>query len=155
MKKNKRLIIIPIIIVILLIIIVVFFINKKEKTVNEYEWKIIDNVDLPEGFYRSKLDKVDKSLRCIDDICIDNVVITFNQSSGEISYDLTNNTKKKIKDAYYFLKLSNDDKLLIYAKKIKKGETYQGKIYFSGKNMYNVNSYKLVKLTDKELKNVK
>ena len=103
MKKNKILIIIPIIIVILLIIIVVCFINKKEKTVNEYEWKIIDNVDLPEGFYRSKLDKVDKSLRCIDDICIDNVVITFNQSSGEISFDLTNNTKKKIKNAYYFL----------------------------------------------------
>ena len=53
------------------------------------------------------------------------------------------------------MKLSNGDKLLIYIKKLKKGKTYNGKIYFNEKNMYNVNNYKLVNLTKKELKNVK
>ena len=143
MKKKKILIIVSIIVIILLLIIGVCFFTKNDKSKNKqtstYKWEIDASTDLPDGFYRSVLDKVDKANRCIDDVCIDNVIITFSKNSGSINYELTNNTKK----------------LLIYVDKLKKNEIYKGKIYFSEKNMYNVNNYKLIKLTKQQIKSVK
>lgn len=155
MKNNKKILIIPIFIVILLIVISIPFFNRNKKTKNEYKWKTIDNVDLPEGLYKSELERPNNDDRCLNDVCIDDVVIVFNQTSGSVNYKLINNSEKKLKDVYYFLKLSNDDKLLIYVSKLNKGKSYQGRIYFNGKNMYNVNSYKLISLTKEELKSVK
>lgn len=155
MKNNKKILIIPIFVVILLIVISIPFFNRNKKTKNEYKWKTIDNVDLPEGLYKSELKRPNNDDRCLNDVCIDDVVIVFNQTSGSVNYKLINNSEKKLKDVYYFLKLSNDDKLLIYVSKLNKGESYQGRIYFNGKNMYNVNSYKLISLTKEELKGVK
>lgn len=155
MKNNKKILIIPIFVVILLIAISIPFFNRNEKTKNEYKWKTIDSVDLPEGLYKSELERPNNDDRCLNDVCVDDVVIVFNQTSGSVNYKLINNSEKKLKDVYYFLKLSNDDKLLIYVSKLNKGESYQGRIYFNGKNMYNVNSYKLISLTKEELKSVK
>lgn len=155
MKNNKKILIIPIFVVILLIAISIPFFNRNEKTKNEYKWKTIDSVDLPEGLYKSKLERPNNDDRCLNDVCVDDVVIVFNQTSGSVNYKLINNSEKKLKDVYYFLKLSNDDKLLIYVSKLNKGESYQGRIFFNGKNMYNVNSYKLISLTKEELKSVK
>lgn len=155
MKNNKKILIIPIFVVILLIAISILFFNRNEKTKNEYKWKTIDSVDLPEGLYKSELERPNNDDRCLNDVCVDDVVIVFNQTSGSVNYKLINNSEKKLKDVYYFLKLSNDDKLLIYVSKLNKGESYQGRIFFNGKNMYNVNSYKLISLTKEELKSVK
>ena len=155
MKNNKKILIIPIFVVILLIAISIPFFNRNEKSKNEYKWKTIDSVDLPEGLYKSELERPNNDDRCLNDVCVDDVVIVFNQTSGSVNYKLINNSEKKLKDVYYFLKLSNDDKLLIYVSKLNKGESYQGRIFFNGKNMYNVNSYKLISLTKEELKSVK
>ena len=158
MKKNNRaIIVISIVIVILLIIVLVCVFNKKsdKETNNTYKWEIKDSGELPEGFYQSIIDDKDDKNHCIDDICVDKIEIKFNNTTGEINYTLTNNSKKTIKKAYYYLKLSNNEKILIYIKKVKRGQTFNGQAYFNDMNMYNVNSYKLVKLTKKELKEVK
>lgn len=158
--KNKKLItiisVIIVVLVLLLIIIITLLPKKSGKKVdNPYKWEFAESVEVPEGYYKAVLDNEEKANKCIDDVCVNSIVIVFNDTLGVVKYELVNNSKKTIRDGYYYLKLSNDERVLVYVKKLKKGETYNGEAYYKDMNMYNVTSYKFVNLTKKELKNVK
>ncbi len=156
MKKNKKLIIILIVVLIVIILILIaHFVNKKaDVSSNDYKWEINKTGVLPSGYSQLELDNESKN-HCVDDVCIKNIEMVFDKDSGVAKYELVNKSKKTIKDTYYYIVLSNDKKLLVYIKRLKKGKSYNGAAYFKDIDMYNVNDYKFVKLTEKELKNVK
>lgn len=156
MKKNKKIIItIIVVVLVILFIIVAHFINKKADGYSEnYKWNINKDGTLPVGYSKLELDE-EKKNHCVDDVCIKKVELVFDKDSGVAKYEIVNKSKKTIKNTYYYMVLSNDKKLLVYVKKLKKGKSYESAAYFKDMDMYTVSDYKLVKLTEKELKNVK
>ena len=151
MNKRRVLIIIIVVLIVILSTSILLNVGKKSKYSDYNNYKIVRKaVDLP-GTYVRQVGNLASS-HCLDDICITNVSIHYTGMSGRIDYTIVNNSKKS-KNGY--MKMVFDDVYLVVPYNLKKGKKTEGSIQYDNTDLSNVYDYKLKKLSNKELSNIK
>lgn len=157
-SKYKKIIYISLVLVLLAIVVLLLFLFLKDDEQALYDYYDEKNSNIvvsktqkeKPGTLIRNIETL-KEKHCKDDICISNVIIYYIKDEGRIEYKITNNSKKKASGAFK-VKFDNDKVTYIVYSKLKKGESRDGVISFSGVDLSNVYDYSLKKLKDDELK---
>lgn len=150
-NKNKTALLVSIIIVLIIILIILgVFLYKKNKYdgLNNYRYnEAIEELPGSKKYTNSKL----KSSHCLDNICIEDVVFHYTDTSGRVDYTVYNKSSKKRKG---YLKMVFKEQTLIIAYDLDgKSKSYTSS-HYEGFEIKNKNSYTLKKLSEKEISEI-
>lgn len=141
MKKKSVFISISFVIIAFILFGVAFAFNK----INNL--KKLDLSLYPEGTKVNTTNNLKKK-HCLEDICVSNVYIYYNNGTGTINYALSNKSKKKKKGNFKLIFDNNNEVVINYD--FTKENNYESFASYMGNDLGKVKDYKLIKLSKSE-----